>query len=169
MRYAVIYTVDVPKHGNPDDFAPPEDGPWQQTEGDSQFETPDRFAADAEDLFGWAKGHHRKHSADLDEEQFEEFLSKCELVFVDGEGSMLGGMGFTRAVVFQGQQDEDCQQEAYVTPHCEVNELPKWLREHCQLVPVNLIDSPRQRYMFCGQDRREPFEAVSDCLRTSFG
>ena len=169
MRYAVIYTVDLPKHGELNDFIPPEDGLWQQTEGDTCYETPDCFANDAEDLYGWAKGYHRKYSADLDEQQFEAFLEHCKLCSVKAEGSMLGNMGFTRAVVFQGQQDEHCQQEAYVTPYCEINELPQWLRERGQSVPVSLIDSPRQQYLFRGQDRREPFEAVSDCLCASFG
>lgn len=175
MRYAVIYTVDTPKHLSPDEFVPPEVGPWHQTEDDSNFETPDEFAGDKEDLFGWAKGHHRKFCADLDEHEFVLFLRQCDLYAVEGEASILGFGGMTRAVTFQGpvdmggRHDDECRQEAYVTPHCETEELQAWLREYGQRVPVCLTDSPRQRYLFRGQDQREPFQAVSDCLLSRFG
>ena len=173
MNFAVIYTAMV-REGLDVEFYKPFDGSWKQTEGDSQYLSPDRYQWDEENVYGWKKGHHRKWVADnLTEEEFEEFLKDCHLFATRDEGSSLWGvapMAFSRAVVFTGGESEDYELEANVTPYGTEEELVEWLARHRQRVPATLTDDPAQRYFWPKLvDRREPFTAAAECLHHLYG
>lgn len=118
MQFSVIYSVDVPADTDVLDFAPPNVADWDETEDDDQYE------------YGylegcWENGHHRKWSAILDREQFDEFISRCGLT-ADSTPTMgsLGapgfGFGWAPALSFNSD-DPNAIQCAYVTPIPEVS------------------------------------------------
>lgn len=117
MEFSVIYEFDAPRGVRVYEYAPPHRKKlWQLTE------TSSRWSADPEEL-----PLHRKYVAILNKEQFEEFISVCDLVAENVEtlGS-LGApgfeMGWAPAISFRSESSV-AWQSAYVTP------LPKTKRE----------------------------------------
>ena len=126
MLFSVIYSVDVPEDVDPMDFAPPHvESLWDKTEGDSEY--------GYSYLEGrWTNGMHRKWCAILTRDQFDEFISQCDLRAEDCEtmGSLGApglGYGWAPAISFNGDH-EDCIANAYVTPIPEIER--KEPREH---------------------------------------
>lgn len=114
MQFSVIYSVDVPSDVEILDFIPPEvEQLWDETEGDDQFEY-DYLEGD------WENGHHRKWTALLNREQFDEFIERCGLHAETTEtmgsiGAPGFGFGWAPAISFTSH-DSDAIQSAYVTP-----------------------------------------------------
>jgi hypothetical protein len=112
MKFAVIYSIDVPRGIKISQFAPPNVYKlWKKTEGDDLYEY-DYL----EDEF--AKGHHRKWCAILTKKQFNKFVDHCRLLAEDVE--IMGSFGFpslgvSPAISFRSY-DEDAIKSAYVTP-----------------------------------------------------
>jgi hypothetical protein len=138
MQFSVIYSFDVPADVSVNRYKPPKWRRWELTEcGPSEDD-----------------GKHRKYCALLTQEQFDDFVSHCEL-FTDRTRTMgsLGAPGFgfcwSPAVSFRG---DDCAayQSAYVTPVGSKAEIVKFLTEHERPVPQILLDSDTQRYLFDG-------------------
>lgn len=113
MRFSVIYSVDVPADEYIEDYYPPADQQWEETEGDEQYEY--------DYLEGrWEDGNHRKFCAILDREQFDEFISRLGLYAERTEtGGSLGAPGFgyrwAPAISFISDSP-DAIMSAYVTP-----------------------------------------------------
>lgn len=114
MQFSIIYSVDTPADIDADIFSPPNwTENWEQTEGDEQFEY--------SYLEGrWEGGHHRKWSAILNRQAFDEFIAKCGLRAEDVEtmgsiGAPGMGIGWAPAISFVSD-DPDAIQSAYVTP-----------------------------------------------------
>jgi hypothetical protein len=112
MQFSVIYSVDVPSNVSIKPYLPPQARSlWTKTEDDSGYEY--------SYLEGrWASGKHRKWTALLTRQQFDDFVSKVGLVAEDVEtmGSLgAPGFGWSPAISFTGE-DEDAIASAYVTP-----------------------------------------------------
>lgn len=114
MQFYVIYSFDIPSSEYVRRYNPPfiarngKSKVWDCTEGDEQY--------DYSYLEGvWTKGKHRKYCGLLTKEQFEEFVSDCNLYPENCEtmGS-LTEMGWLPAISFNGQ--DDIISSAYVTP-----------------------------------------------------
>jgi hypothetical protein len=119
MQFSVIYSVDVPNDTNVLAYAPPcVDELWDETEDDSEF--------GYEYLEGcWEGGHHRKWTAILDREQFDDFVHACDLSAESTEtmgsiGAPGFGYGWSPAISFTSD-DLDAIQSAYVTPMPETH------------------------------------------------
>jgi len=119
MLFSVIYSADVPSTVSIRDFAPPHARRlWTKLEGDEGYE----FSH----LEGrWERGKHRKWIAQLDREQFDEFVKALDLHAESSHtlGS-LGAPGFgvswAPAISFTSN-DPDAILSAYVTPIPEVS------------------------------------------------
>lgn len=117
MRFSVIYSVDVPEDEDILGYAPPDLELWDETEGDEEYE----YAY----LEGhWENGHHRKWSALLDRNQFNQFVEHCGLYAEDARtlgsiGAPGCGLGRAPAIPFTSY-DPVAIQSAYVTPLPEV-------------------------------------------------
>lgn len=113
MHFSVIYSVDCPESENINRHAPPDLEPWDQTEGDDEYQY-SYLEGD------WERGSHRKWCAILDREQFDDFVSHCGLFAESTEtmgslGSPGFGFGWAPAISFDSA-DENAICNAYVTP-----------------------------------------------------
>lgn len=118
MLFSVIYSADVPEGVNVEGYTPPQaEDLWAQTEGDQGYEY--------SYLEGrWENGSHRKWTALLTRDQFDEFVSALGLYAEDvltlgSLGAPGFGFGWSPAISFTSD-DPDAILSAYVTPIPEV-------------------------------------------------
>jgi hypothetical protein len=145
MQYSIIYSFDTPRDVPVHCFQPPKHRTWQLTEDDSQYE------------YGylegeWTKGKHRKYCKILNQEQFEDFLTHCDLRAerCHTMGSIgFPNLGWSPAVAFNSDSPEAIL-SAYVTPVGTRLEIIDFLRDNEKDVPQCLLDSPEQKYLFKG-------------------
>lgn len=101
MLFSVIYSADVPEGVNVEDYTPPQaEDLWAQTEGDEGYEY--SYLENS-----WENGSHRKWTALLTRDQFDQFVSALGLYAEDvlTLGS-LGGTGFRFRLVAGHQLHE---------------------------------------------------------------
>ena len=115
MRFSAIYSVDVPHDVRIRPYAPPQVRKlWKQTEDDKQYESGDLGGR-------WKKkGRHRKWTALLTQQQFDDFVCRLNLYAEDVEtlgslGAPGFGYGWSPAISFT-TDDSDAILNAYVTP-----------------------------------------------------
>lgn len=114
MQFSVIYSVDVPRCQRISIHQPPKVRRlWDLTEDDKCYEYGHLEGR-------WSRGRHRKWCAILSKQQFEEFVSHCNLFTEDVRtmgslGAPGFGVGWAPAISFTSD-DENSIRSAYVTP-----------------------------------------------------
>jgi hypothetical protein len=114
MKFYIIYSFDCKRNISVERFKPPFIRKWDLTEGDEQYEY-DYLDGD------YKNGKHRKYTAELNKEQFKQFVDDCCLYMEDVEtmGSLTIEYGHLPAFSFNGENEFAIWQKAYVTPFPE--------------------------------------------------
>ncbi len=131
MLFSVIYEIDVPKHGNKiSQHQPPHVRNWQRTEGDDLYECQHYGDNWEED------GKHRKYVAVLNEQQFCEFVTECELLAESIEtlgclGALGCGPGIAPSILFRCS---DCWPNASIS--ASITPLPETGLEELMVIEM---------------------------------
>lgn len=141
MLYSVIYSVDTPRGEYPSNYFPPEykTNGWDITERG--------FGGEYTYLGGdWASGaQHYKFCGMLTQEQFDKFVSWCELIAEDVKtmgslGAPGFGWGWAPAVSFRGEH-YNAITGAYVTPCLDNPGMPsEWVSYDWETIRQHVIE-----------------------------
>lgn len=117
MRFFIIYSFDIRKDASVIPHKPPLIKRWTMTENDDNYEF-DYLADECGDEV-YRNGKHRKYMAELNKEQFKQFIEDQELWLEDIEtmGS-LTEHGILPALYFRNDDDDPyiISKIAFVTP-----------------------------------------------------